>query len=398
MSAPSIPNLFGTPSRGSSTRGDRGGSSLGGLGLGLGRGRGRTRVRGGAGAGAGSGSGSTSAQAHDATIQGTDTDAAVSRLSAVEVGYLDDPFARLFVQGPAGRRLPIINRGTYTRTTAINQIVDRFLAQTASGDDDNGSPQTRQIVSLGAGTDTRSLRLFSSSTSNSRIAYHEIDFPAITDRKQRIVRASPQLRSILSDPVSAEGGTGTTWRSQARNDCELFCHGLDLRALAQQPADGQDSTSSPGVVLKGLRTDVPTLLISECCLCYLDAADASAVIRWFESRIPDLGVVIYEPVKPDDPFGRMMVSNLAARQIHMPTLDVYRLPADQERRLAEAGFGQVRHMTIDKIWGRWVLHEEKARLDRLEGLDEVEEWDLLAGHYIVAWAWRSDKFQLPDDS
>ncbi|KAK3688400.1 S-adenosyl-L-methionine-dependent methyltransferase [Podospora appendiculata] len=412
MSAPSIPNLFGTPSRGGGTQGDRGGSSLSGLGLGLGRGRGRTRVRGGGGAGAGAGSssgfGSTSAQAHDVTIQGTDTDAAVSRLSAVEVGYLEDPFARLFVQGPAGRRLPIINRGTYTRTTAINQIVDRFLAQTANsgGADDDSIPQTRQIVSLGAGTDTRSLRLFSSSTPHSRIAYHEIDFPAITERKQRIVRASPQLRSILSDPVSvpAEEGTETTWRSQARNNCELFCHGLDLRALAQQP-DGQDSTtatasssSSPGVTLKGLRTDVPTLLISECCLCYLDPADASAVIRWFESRIPDLGVVIYEPVKPDDPFGRMMVSNLAARRIHMPTLDVYRLPADQERRLAEAGFGQVRHMTIDKIWGRWVPHEEKARLDRLEGLDEVEEWGLLAGHYIVAWAWRSDKFQLPDGS
>lgn len=46
-------------------------------------------------------------------IQGTDTDAAVSRLSAVELGYLDDLYARYFVQssGPGDRRLPIINRG-----------------------------------------------------------------------------------------------------------------------------------------------------------------------------------------------------------------------------------------------------------------------------------------------
>ncbi len=97
MSAPSIPNLL-------SLRGARGG--------------GRGRGRGGAG-----GIGASSAAAkHDATIQETDTDAAVSRLSAVDVGYLDDPYARYFVQSVDGgngngvrrRRLPIINRGVYT--------------------------------------------------------------------------------------------------------------------------------------------------------------------------------------------------------------------------------------------------------------------------------------------
>lgn len=49
----------------------------------------------------------------DKIIQGTDQDASVSRLSAVEVGYLSDPFARLFVPSENGRvrRYPIINRG-----------------------------------------------------------------------------------------------------------------------------------------------------------------------------------------------------------------------------------------------------------------------------------------------
>lgn len=88
MSAPSIPNLL-------SLRGGRGGR--GGL---------RTRRGGGPGGAAGA--------HHDATIQGTDTDAAVSRLSAVDVGYLEDPYAAFFVSrmdGPPQRRFPIINRG-----------------------------------------------------------------------------------------------------------------------------------------------------------------------------------------------------------------------------------------------------------------------------------------------
>ncbi|KAL8737616.1 MAG: hypothetical protein Q9181_001489, partial [Wetmoreana brouardii] len=47
----------------------------------------------------------------DKIVQQTDQDASVSRLSAVEVGYLDDPYAKLFVSGPGQRRFPIINRG-----------------------------------------------------------------------------------------------------------------------------------------------------------------------------------------------------------------------------------------------------------------------------------------------
>lgn len=71
-------------------------------------------ARGGRGRGRGRGGHASSSATHDSTIQGTDTDASVSRLSAVDLGYLDDPYAQYFVRssaGPAARRLPIINRG-----------------------------------------------------------------------------------------------------------------------------------------------------------------------------------------------------------------------------------------------------------------------------------------------
>lgn len=90
MSAPHIPNLL--------SRGNSGPRSRG-------RGQGRS-TRGGP-----SSSGSA---IRDQTVQSTDTDAAVSRLSAVSMGYLDDEYAQYFVKLGAGtRRLPIINRGIY---------------------------------------------------------------------------------------------------------------------------------------------------------------------------------------------------------------------------------------------------------------------------------------------
>lgn len=48
----------------------------------------------------------------DRIVQNTDNDAATSRLSAVESGYLDDPFARLLTHSEnVDRRLPLMNRG-----------------------------------------------------------------------------------------------------------------------------------------------------------------------------------------------------------------------------------------------------------------------------------------------
>lgn len=365
MQAPSIPNLL----------------SLRGSGRGL---RGRNRGRGGH-----PGAGASSQAQQDATIQGTDTDAAVMRLSAVELGYLDDQFAQYFVQGQQpNRRLPIINRGTYTRTTALDRLIASFLGHESGADE---PLPRRQIVSLGAGTDTRCFRLFSPSNRPRGLIYHEVDFPPISSRKRMIVQATSALRKVLPDPIpSDDGPASASWRSTPEGEGnQYWCHGLDLRDLTRDQGEGDSLLSR----LEGLRTDVQTLLISECCLCYLETTEAQKVIKCFVDRIPDLGLVVYEPVKPDDAFGRQMASNLAARRIRMPTLEVYKQPKDQEERLRQAGFKEVRQKTVDSIWGQWISEGERERVDGLEGLDEVEEWQLLAGHYIVAWGWKGPRLE-----
>ncbi|UZP40840.1 hypothetical protein NXS19_008656 [Fusarium pseudograminearum] len=182
MSGPEIPNLL------SSLRSARGG-----------RGRGRGR-----------GSHASSSATHDSTIQGTDTDASVSRLSAVDLGYLDDPYAQYFVQssaGPAARRLPIINRGTYARTISLDNLIESFL----SADQSTGSDSTpKQIVSLGAGTDTRPFRLFASKA-RPGLVYHELDFEVVTSKKLRTVQAVPALRNILTNVTQL---TEHSWSSK----------------------------------------------------------------------------------------------------------------------------------------------------------------------------------------
>ncbi|KAI0406845.1 leucine carboxyl methyltransferase [Xylaria palmicola] len=348
LPAPSIPNLL-------TLRGSRGGS--GARARGLGRGGARRSAA------------AAPMPSHDAVIQGTDTDAAVSRMSAVDLGYLDDPCARFFVQAPAAmRRLPIINRGTYTRTTALDRLIGVFLSSTEG--------QERQIVSLGAGTDTRVFRLLKGED-QAKLIYHEVDFPAVTLRKFHIVRSTPALSAVVPKPEFVD--QTQTWRDEGLPGAsQYWCHGLDLRDICTPDA----------APLPGLRTDVPTLLVSECCLCYLELPEASGVIKHFTDQITALSLVIYEPVHPNDPFGKQMVSNLAARHIRMPTLEEYTDTSKQEVRMRDAGFDSVHSLTIERIWEDWIVPGEKERVDGLEGLDEVEEWNLLAGHYAVSWGWR----------
>ena len=181
----------------------------------------------------------------------------------------------------------------------------------------------------------------------------------------------------LLRPIEDDGGSVMGAR--------YICHASDLREL---PAI-QDLKS-----VRGLRADLPTLIISECCLCYLEVDVARDVLMWFTNRIPSLGVVLYEPVGVDDAFGHMMVENLAARGIIMPTVQRYKSLDHQLERLRELNFGGegggLDGSTIERIWEKWITPKERERVDGLEGLDEVEEWQMLARHYAVVWGWRGN--------
>jgi [phosphatase 2A protein]-leucine-carboxy methyltransferase len=176
---------------------------------------------------------------------------------------------------------------------------------------------------------------------------------------------------------------------------------LDLRELAKS-----------NKALPCVEPDVPTLLISECCLIYLSPTDADAVLKYFTEMFPSttpLGIVIYEPIRPHDAFGRTMVANLTARGIHLQTLEANATLEMQEQRLQRFGFGGPKREDRDPgedgaiantdeggvgaidlgyMWSSWMDYKEKDRVIELEWMDEVEEWILLMKHYCVAWGWR----------
>ncbi|MCJ1310655.1 carboxy methyl transferase for protein phosphatase 2A [Agyrium rufum] len=394
MATPQIPTLL-------ASRNPQRGSNLG-----------RSRGRGGRGGGLRSHQPELTPEEqkarNDKIIQETDQDASVSRLSAVQVGYLHDPFADCFVGSGSGtpqRRFPIINRGTYVRTTAIDQLVDNFLSSDLT--------TRKQIISLGAGSDTRFFRLASRSVPPD-VLYHELDFPANTAQKVATIRRTPKLRALAGLPTSQQGqdtppatsskdevsrspqssSNGTTPDPQSTQDTELHTPNyhilaLDMRSLTSKPPD----PSALSALQSYISPNLPTLLLSECCLCYLPPSQSTTLLSTFTTTLINpttpLALLLYEPINPTDAFGRVMLSNLASRGIALASIETYPDLESQRARMKSYGFDAGQEaVTVNEVWDECVDAEEKRRAGGLEMMDEIEEWELLARHYCLAWGWR----------
>lgn len=261
------------------------------------------------------------------------------------------------------------------RTTVIDRLVEAFLASNRG--------RSTQIISLGAGTDTRYWRLREKQI-HLNVLYHEIDFPWVSKNKLAAIRSSkvlsPEgssfyiLQNVTPEIKPEEARWGFFRDGKKQTEGYLF-HPIDLRKMPPR--------------IENLLTDVPTLLLSECCLCYLSPEEAQSVIRTFSNLIPNLGMVIYEPTNPTSEFGQVMIKNLAVRGLSMQTIHKYPTLQSQLDRLYQAGFLNSQNgADVLWLWRNWVSEDEKERIASLEMLDEVEEWELLAEHYIVTWGWR----------
>lgn len=347
MAAPSIPNLLSLRGRGRGRGGPLGGRSE------------RTEAE------------------KDKIVQQTDSDASLSRASAVALGYLNDPFAALFITGETPRKYPIINRGTYVRTTAIDILVERFLQ------DDSGHTSKRQIISLGAGSDTRFFRL-ASRFDMTQVVYHELDFSINTTSKIHSIKNMPSLMEAIVFTLPQDEELTINASADRLESSRYNIHPIDLRNFV----NASDAPKLPHVDPR-----IPTLLLSECCLCYLAPQDTEAILKTISTSViaPEipLALVLYEPIRPFDAFGRVMESNLGARGIHLQTLHQFSTLSAQRRRCKAAGFIGGQHAAdMDFLFMNWFSADERERIGRCEMLDELEEWQLLARHYCITWAWR----------
>lgn len=118
----------------------------------------------------------------------------------------------------------------------------------------------------------------------------------------------------------------------------------DLRDLGQLAAATAGAGLDPGV---------PTLVLAECVLVYLEPAQSAAVLDWAASQLHTAALAVYEQIKPDDAFGRQMLLNLEARGC--PLLAICRDLREQAARLLQAGWqrAEAEDMGVIYRYPRW---------------------------------------------
>ncbi|WFD19495.1 [phosphatase 2A protein]-leucine-carboxy methyltransferase [Malassezia caprae] len=327
-------------------------------------------------------------------VRETDSDALVARMHACEAGYLPpDEYAPLFARPgrPHARRPPLISIGTYLRARDVDRYVDTFL-RTGSLNGVEPTQERVQIVSLGAGSDTRFWRMAAGARTLHR--YMELDFTESVQSKA----ASIEHHAPLAAPL---GQLHTTSHSLTGDTYALL--GTDLSTLAAQPTEW-------AAVAELLDPACPTLLLCECVLAYLDRDAADALLAQFLKHCPRASVLSYDMcVAGDAPgthaeptrFGQVMLQNLGVRQLLLPGARTCTTPAAYEARFEALAQATAPSTSVSTTHGAYSLRAswqalppaERERVTRLEHLDEVEELEMLLGHYCMAWLERTTMVQ-----
>lgn len=306
----------------------------------------------------------------DIQVQGTNDRATLSKFSTVTHGYYEDKFLQYFVSKTA-RRAPIIHWSYYIRAKAIQYMVKGFLQSLRLK-----KCAYKQIVSVGAGFDT----LFFSLSSEAFLKdtkYFEIDFPEVAKQKASLILQHKELfqgiGKILTENKQWLGG------------------GVDGEKYTLLGCNLKNRSMLENCLLKcGLDTSLPTLLLSEVVLTYMDPPESStAIIGWAADFFKSAMFVMFEQVSPHDPFGIKMINHFKD-SVGAPLFATEAFPTRQSQiqRFMGEGWPLVRCPTLNFFYYDTLPEEEKRRVENVEPFDEFEEWHLMCSHYIVLAAFK----------
>ena len=219
----------------------------------------------------------------------------------------------------------------------------------------------------------------------------EVDLEDVVRRKMNIIASSTQLQDLAGLDVE----TLRQALQQGDNDLTAVSNRY---ALAR--ADLRDVGALDELLLRrcGLDPSLPTLVLSECVLVYLDPEHSGRVIEWVSAHFKQAAFFVYEQIRPDDAFGKVMLTNLASRGCPLKGIRAHKSTQEQIERFRARGFNYVECLDMNDIYYKALDPAKRAAAEKLELFDEFEEWHLVQAHYCVVLALRFDGAKETDDT
>lgn len=293
-------------------------------------------------------------------VQATNDDASMCKMSAVSCGYWQDPYISYFAKYYE-KKTPEINRGYYARVSGIKILIDNFLKITQSN---------CQIINLGAGFDTMFWNLSHEKVSPSN--FIEIDFPAVVERKCYFIKHRKPLNERLCGDVEITPS---------------FVHSNNYHLVS---ADLRSTPELENIFLRcNLNYSLPTLVITECVLVYMNSSDSSKLLNWFTSKFSNILFVNYEQVNMKDRFGSVMIQNLKRRQCDLLGVEHCISLDTQIKRYIDSGCHQANAIDMNNVYN-YLPVKEVHKIEDLEMLDEREILSQLLHHYCISWGYKDN--------
>ena len=272
----------------------------------------------------------------------------------------------------------------------------------------------RQIINLGCGFDTLSMRLISEAHENLDI--FEVDFEEVVDKKA-LVCLSDTIKTVLTSNLSSSSPSSSSSIistlspiSEGKESSISISRNVSptakVRALPYKVSGGykigklnllsvdlRNADDLLSVLVEaGLKLDVPTLILSECVLVYIEKKDADKLCSSLGSALKDAMWVTYDMINPYDAFGKVMATNLRSAGYKVPGFtDFHDLNLQMKRFIDCESWGLATSIKMLDAYEKLISKEDKQRISKLEIFDEIEEWSLLMSHYCLTIASKGRK-------
>ena len=256
----------------------------------------------------------------DKDVMGTALTAAGIKLSLLQRGYLprEQAAPRRALWAPVEAELGTVRGGTalvrafyFARCLAVEAGIRKLLSEFSAGAAPIGGATLLNVIFLGGGLDPLGVAL---AREMDGLHVCELDLPQIVDAKRRAFGGG-----------GADPRPGSTWEA----------HAVDLRSAAAVASFLASGAAA-------LPPAAPTVLVSECCLAYIEGA--AGVLAAFCERFPRLSLVQFEPCGDDSALWRSILRSFGERSV--PLHGCGGGPAARAATAREAGFRDVAAWTL----------------------------------------------------